>query len=506
MNKIRKRSSFLSLQVAIAAAAVHVAFAVPAAFSQSSEPPVAAWESKGDNEKLRKLEDRLRELQAEIDLLRKDVERLRIAAADRKDEPTEGASTGSDAARAGDRTAGKESFASPPQEKKDLGVDLGNARLIPYGSIYFNAFTNSGGTNNADVPLFANPTGRGGTGASLRQTRLGLRLEGGKAGNARLGGVLEADFFGGFPAVGIGENFGVVRLRLANLRLEWERTSVTFGQDWSVFAPVNPVSLAAAAIPQMAAAGNNWARLPQVKIETKLGSFIRWQSAVAAQQTGDSAANAAFFLQPNSGSASRIPVFESRLSLSDPDLFGKKLSGSFGLSGHYGRSRIFTGAASTRYEIDSVGAAIDWNFQAHRRFAVSGEAFFGRNIAGSQSGIFQGYNTEFALVQGTTLVPAGVRAIGTRGGWIQIGFTPPAAGGRLSLYASFGIDDPRNRDLTTTVPRDLRTRNIALAFDAIYKVTPQLSIGAEFRRFQTAWTLSGRQNSNHTNLAAVYSF
>ncbi|HEY8559239.1 MAG TPA: hypothetical protein VIL74_02465 [Pyrinomonadaceae bacterium] len=109
------------------------------------------------------------------------------------------------------------------KQTKSTGVELGSTRLIPYGTIYFNAFSNGAGTNNADVPLFAAPTGNGNTSASVRQSRLGFRLEGLKIGDANLKAVLEADFFGGFPSVGIGENFGVVRLRLANARLDWEK-------------------------------------------------------------------------------------------------------------------------------------------------------------------------------------------------------------------------------------------------------------------------------------------
>ena len=103
-------------------------------------------------------------------------------------------------------------------------------------------------------------------------------------------------------------------------------------------------------------------------------------------------------------------------------------------------------------------------------------------------------------------MPGGVRAIGTRGGWAQLGFTPNAFRDRLTIYGSLGLDDPRNEDLVTFVPRDVRTRNFAAAIEAIYKFTPQFSAGIEFRRFRTDWTLSGRQNSNHVNLAAVYSF
>lgn len=393
------------------------------------------------------------------------------------------------------------------KQTKSLGVDLGSARLTPYGTIYFNAFGNSGGTNNSDVPLFATPTGAGNTSASVRQTRLGIRLEGGRVGGANLKAVLEADFFGGFPSVPIGENFGVVRLRLANARLDWEKTSLVVGQDWMVFAPVNPTSLAAAAIPQMAAAGNNWARLPQIKLERKLNKNFTWAGAILAPQTGDFQANAAFFLQPTSGASSSVPFFQSRIAYLGANFFNTKKAGSVGLSAHYGRSRVFTGAnLNVENDIDSVGVALDWNFPLAKTLSLAGEAFFGRNLGGFQAGVFQSYNNDFAYRNGATLIAGGVRSIGTYGGWTQVSFTPDVLQNRLGIYGSIGIDNPRDEDLTTVSRRDFRSQNFVYAFDLIYKFTPQFQIGAEFRRMQTLYLLSGRRTANHFNLGAAYSF
>jgi hypothetical protein len=187
-------------------------------------------------------------------------------------------------------------------------------------------------------------------------------------------------------------------------------------------------------------------------------------------------------------------------------MFGSGNPGFIAISGHYGRSRVITGNPSVRNEIDSVGFAADWALPLNKRLRLIGEAFIGRNLAGFQGGIFQGYNTEFALPSGAELVPGGVRAIGTRGGWVQIGFTPSTLGDHLSIYSSVGIDDPRNGDLVTVLPRDLRSRNLTFAFNAIYKLTPQFSLGAEYRRFWSTWTLSGRQTSDHINLGVVYNF
>ena len=395
---------------------------------------------------------------------------------------------------------------SPDKQTKPLGVDIGSARLVPYGTIYFNAFGNSGGTNNADVPLFATPTGLGNVSASVRQTRLGLRVEGAKIGNARVTAIVEADFFGGFPTIGIGENFGVVRLRLANARLDWEKASVTVGQDWMVFAPVNPVSIAAAAIPQLAAAGNTWARLPQIKIERKLNANFTWTGAILAPQTGDYPTASNFFLQPTSGAASRVPFFQSRIAFADKNFIGTKKSGSVGLSAHYGRSRIFTGAANVKNDVDSIGVALDWNFPLSMQINLAGEAFFGRNLGGFQAGVFQSINPDFAFRRNNNLVSGGVRSISTRGGWTQLGFTPNIWKNRFSILGSIGLDDPRDEDLVSLTRRDFRTRNLAYAFDLIYKFTPQFQIGTEFRRLQTNYVFSGRQNSDHVNLGAAYSF
>lgn len=395
------------------------------------------------------------------------------------------------------------------QEKKPAGIEVGNGvRVVPYGTIYFNAFNNSAGTNNTDIPLFATTSGKGNTSMSVRQTRLGLRIEGGKVGNAKLTGVVEADFFGGSPAIGIGENFGVVRVRLANAKLDWKNTSVTIGQDWMPFAPQNPVSIADAAIPQFAAAGNNWARLPQVKVEQRFNNGkVVWQGAVLAPQTGDSNGTANFLQQPNSGALSRLPFFQTRISFNDKNWFATKKNGTLGLSAHYGRSRVTsTSAPIIEEDVESYGVALDWNFPLHKRLVWSGEGFFGRNLAGFQAGVFQNYNTDFAVRQNNVLIAEGTRGIGTSGGWTQIGFTPNWNADKLTFYGSIGLDDPKNVDLGNLRARDFRSRNLAWAFDAIYKFTPQFQFGLEFRQLNINYLLSGKKRANHVNLGASYSF
>lgn len=451
--------------------------------------------------KIDDLQKRIVELEAQIKQISQEMEKL-------KPKPSSQVPYGGQEAAKTSNTSETKPTESKQVESgkgKPIGIDVGSARITPYGTIFFNAFGNSGGTNNTDVPMWAT-TGPSNASASVRQTRLGFKLEGAKVGRARLSAVIEADFFGGFPGIGVGENFGVVRVRLANARLDWEKTSVTAGQDWMVFAPQNPTSIAAAAIPQLAAAGNNWARLPQVKVEHRFNTNITWQAAVLAPQTGDSATTASFLQQPNSGSLSRTPFFQSRIAFGDKNWLGTKKPGTVGFSGHYGRSRVFTGVNSVENNVDSIGFALDWNFPLAKRVGLVGEVFAGRNLGGFQSGIFQSYNPDSAYRVGGQLVAGGVRSIGTRGGWLQLGFVPDLAKDRLSLNASIGIDDPRNNDLLSLSLRDWRTRNLAVAFNSIYKITPQFSIAAEIRSFRTNYFYSGRKLSTHLNLSAAYSF
>jgi hypothetical protein len=459
------------------------------------------------------VQDRVKQLEAQVEALQVELKKLKeivsvpaqqnqtVAAAPKENAETQIVKT--TAAKVESKTETKPE-AKPQTQQKHIGVDLGGVRLTPYGTIYFNAFNNSSAVNNADVPLFAAPTGQGGASASVRQTRLGLRFDGAKLGNANLGGVIEADFFGGIPAVGIGENFGVVRIRLANAKLNWENTSLTVGQDWMPFAPVNPTSLAAAAIPQMAAAGNIWARIPQIRVDHKMSDNITVTGAILAPQTGDYPTASSFFLQPNSGAAARTPFFQSRISLVDKNWLGTKKAGNIGLSAHYGRSRVLVGTA--RNGIDSTGVAADWNFPLHSRVRFSGEAFFGRNLAGFQAGIFQNYVVDFAYRNGNSTVAGGVRAIGTRGGWAQIGFTPDVAEDRLTFYGSFGIDDPRDEDLVSFSRTNYRKQNRVFAASAIYRFSPQFQIGAEYRRFETQYLFTSRRIANHINLTGAFNF
>ncbi len=160
--------------------------------------------------------------------------------------------------------------------------------LTVYGTLLLNTFFNTGATNNTDVPLLAakkgDATNTQNFGMTARSSRFGVRFQGPQVGGARLSGLAELDLFGGKPNGANSINQDLMRLRLAYGRLDWKNSALEFGQDWTIFAPLNPMTLAGFGIPNFSAAGNPWIRTPQIRWETRhnTSDSTRVQLQVAA--------------------------------------------------------------------------------------------------------------------------------------------------------------------------------------------------------------------------------
>lgn len=507
-------NKFLSITFAVSCVCLSsFAQSLPAGVSpgEGSKVSEIEKEDKSDNEKIKeqikKLEDQVQSMQKQIDALKKfannpkkdKIQQETVSRTVKRSDILKGQIKSSiDKVEVADRTP----------KKRNLSFNVGDYSITPYGAVWLNAFSNSGsgGTPFIDAPFWVTPTKENNIGATARQSQFGLKITGGKLGNANVTGIVEADFWGGFPSTSVGEGQAILRIRLAKAKFDWETTSLTFGQDWmTTFSPNNPASLA----PYIyTASGNLWFRLPQIKVEQKFGENFKLQGAILSPTTGDFPAEGVFPLRTNSGMLSRFPFLQSRISYSQENWLGSEKTGTIGFSGHYGRSRVEIGDSTTdTTDIDSVGFSLDWNFPlATERITLAGEAFSGRNLSGFFGGVFQGYNTDFAFRRNNTLIAGGVRGIGTRGGWAQLGLNLPAFDDRLTAYASIGIDDPRNEDLVTLSRADFRNRNLSYVLEFIYEVSPQFSIGSSFQRLETSYVVTGKQHLNHVDFAAKYSF
>ena len=153
---------------------------------------------------------------------------------------------------------------------------------------------------------------------TVRQSRFGLRYQGGpEVWGAKLSGNVELDLLGGAAPLANGVGMDLVRLRLAYGRMDWKNTSIEAGQDWTVFSPLNPISLASFAIPAMSTSGNPWIRSPQFRFEwhsdATQAARVLLQMAALDPNVGDNPTTVVDARTPGIGERGRGPAVESRL-------------------------------------------------------------------------------------------------------------------------------------------------------------------------------------------------
>src|SRR5262249_45459421 len=239
-----------------------------------------------------------------------------------------------------------------------------------------------------------------------------------------------------------GVNFDIFRVRLAYGRVDWEKNSLEAGQDWAVFSPLNPTSLASYAIPAFSTSGNLWNRMPQIRYEHRSGDKSKFilTTALLDPDAGDSSGNPASRVI-GLGERGSLPAFEMRAGFTTPS-HGKETSA--GVSGHYSRLLGVPGnptGTTVRSPIDSYGVSGDANIWLSSGFRVTGEAFHGRAL-----GIFSG-----GIAQSSVVILGRARGINSSGGWAELhGEAPTGYKGslsKLSANGGYGIEDNRDQDL-----------------------------------------------------------
>ena len=396
---------------------------------------------------------------------------------------------------------------APPQGSQHKAeappvVAQGKEPVTIYGSLLLNAFMNTAGANIHDIPLFANKQGSdpsGGDknfGMTARQSRFGLLYHGPQIGNAAISGQVEVDFFGGSAALPNGLNMDLLRLRLAYGRLDWRNISLEAGQDWSVFAPLNPTTLAEYAVPGLSTSGNLWIRTPQLRAEYRqsLGdaTHLVWQIAATDPNMGDyPTATLQTVRTPEIGERGRMPGADARLAWTTR-YDGRDFS--VGLSSHYGHGKNFGLVANQNVQtsVDLWGVALDYSLPINRIFALTGEAFEGRAL-----GIFSGASGEAIQPPGTS----GQHGVETRGGWMQaqLNFSR-----KWQANLAYGIEVPNASQL----PVGNRSRNQTYMGNIMYKISSALTWAWEYRRFLTDFRnqLAADERGDHVNMAIAYTF
>ncbi len=429
--------------------------------------------------------------------------------------PAEAARVDGGANRTGDRigapnaaaTIVNASLVQPPQTASQLTSPPPSSPAVTtqsklplslYGTILLNSFYNTGPVNIEDVPVLSAKRGTDpfeNFGMTARQTRLGLRYQGAAVAGGKLSGQVEIDLFGGKAALPNGINFDIVRLRLAYGRVDWKNFSLVAGQDWSIFAPLNPTSLAGFSIPDFSASGNPWIRTPQLRAELRHTfsekASMQWQIAATDPNVGDNPSVFQTIRTPGIGEHGRMPGIDSRLS------FTSRIQGgdaTVALSSHYNRGKNLgtIGNVAADRSVDSWGVAADYMLPLHKRFSLTGELYEGRAL-----GIFSASLGQAVLPVGTR----GEHGVETRGGWAQAQFNIAA---RWQANLGYGLEAPDASELRTGD----RSKNQTYMTNIMFKISPALTFAWEWRRFLTSYRNQPPANdiSDQANMAVGYTF
>jgi hypothetical protein len=365
------------------------------------------------------------------------------------------------------------------------------------GIVLLNLFDTRGTTDNQDFPTWATGQGpgnpKGDFGASLRQSELGLEVFGPRLAGAKTTGNLQFDFSGGFPNTFNGVNYGLVRLRIASLRMDWDHTSIVAGQDNAFISPLSPTSFASLAVPALGYAGNLWGWIPQLRIEHRYdisdGQQITLQGGIFDNLTGERPYNT-FLRSPSAGERASQPAYGARLAWTT-DILGKPMT--LGTAGYYSRQDW-----SFNHHVDGWGGMADWDIPIALRFSLSGEFYRGRAIGGLGGGFARSVLFSSLPVDPTTQV----RALDSIGGWSQLKFK---ASSRLEFNGAFGLDNPFARDLRafpspqSYFVADLAQNRSALV-NFIYRPRSNLVFSGEYRHLRTFFTDSNSNSAEQVNM------
>jgi hypothetical protein len=375
------------------------------------------------------------------------------------------------------------------------------------GLVLFNAFSNAGVVDNAELPTIAFPrnpgSSHGSAGATMRQTLLGLDATGPLLWNARSSAQISVDFFGGQSSntYGYSTPTGLLRLRQANATLDWEKTTAQVGVTETLISPLSPTSYATLAVPALSASGNLWAWSPQIRVEQRIPFSDQHRLALEAgliypETLGNTSTQLVSPVE-----ASRRPGYEGRVSWrSDGNSTGTPHPFVLGV-GAFSGSQFYNSTTS----IHSWAVTADWQVPLFKRFEISGEAYRGRALGGFGGGSYKdiliGTDTITGLTRST-----GVDAVG---GWSQLKLR---LGPTIEANAAFGLDDALSSNFDGLIlspiinPLELNARNNSVFGNFIFRPRTYLILSPEYRRIQS-WLYTGPASiANIFTITAGYQF
>lgn len=388
-------------------------------------------------------------------------------------------------------------------------VRAGEMDVTPYGFVLINGVFNDHIATDIPVKAALADSGdsRTSTTITARQTRFGLKVKS-EAEGWTIRGIVELDFWGrkgsGPPAASMQS---APRMRLANFSLRKKNLTLTFGQDWTIFAPLLPTSLAHQSIVVFSSSGNLWNRTPQVRIDyrspTGDGRYLLIQIAVirplGADVTNDG--------QPETlgaGEYSGLPFGQARVAFQ-----GQKFT--IGVSAHGGQEdwrkaypdslvRNKTAYRFTDDKTSTWAVAGDLKVDAGT-VGFSAEGYVGSNL----NMLFSNAAVQFVPVErfdpppieSPTLVD--VEGINVLGGWGQIAIKPPNS--KVKFHAGAGIEILNEDQVKEMAAAGAQLfKNMTVFGNVFYSPLPRVTFALEIGYIKTTYKVDSEKDVDGTNL------
>ncbi len=377
-------------------------------------------------------------------------------------------------------------------------------RLKLSGLMLLNVFGNSGFVDEIDLPRVAYqrpPAASDGTfGASLRQSILSLTGYGPDLFGARTSADLQVDFFGGIPSGYSGYSSGIARLRLARMRLDWDKTSVIGGLDYLFFSPNSPTSYASIAEPALASAGNLWTWTPTLRLEQRFNtSNVLWKFEGGILDYSGYSGFYTDYRSPTPGESSKQPAYAIRISGNG---HSEDHPISFGIAGVVAPQRFPGGN-----EVNGWGSLLDWKAPIAPHLELSGEFFAGKGLGGF--GGFGLENLQNPGYQYLAFTAPTIAKLSSMGGWSQLKFR---VNERNEFNVAAGYGGLQSSDLRSAATLDpnlasVPAKNESLLVNYIFRPRSDLVFSLEYRRLRTMQALEDAPYfANHIGASAGFIF
>jgi len=390
------------------------------------------------------------------------------------------------------------------------------------GMLLMNGFVNTGAVDTPATPSVA-VGGSGNTGASVRQTMLGLDAWGPHLFGARSFGDLRVDFYGSagsyvsaasynganpnppaYPASNT--NTAFLRLRTAHAGLYWDKIQAYFALDRPIINPDAPTSLTAVAVPALAWSGNLWTWNPQAVLTGFLGRtgsrgvqlqaalIDAWDAPLTPQVVPSSPAGVT---PAGNAEQSSRPGVEARAAMLGAGREDER--NHIGVGGYFAPHRSALGR-----NYDSWAATLDTRLALFAHLQMTGNFYRGLALGGLGGG---GYK-DFAYSPNPNTGGYYFRALNDVGGWAQLKET---VNERLEFNAAYGMDNVFAYDLkhyfVSGGPMvENLARNRTLSGNVIYSPSAYLLFSLEYRRLESYPVTGAAAESNIIGIGAGYKF